>query len=383
MRINNTSNINKQINKRANHQLENPEFDISKNLEEVSEDLKARLDIDLDLDLDVLYEESSLDGKMHSYDLELIEALKEGSENLYGKLKNMLGEILKKQGSATSLLKGANIERITPEEVALARGFVSEDGPRGVEAMGERVKEFVRVSSAGEEGKITAFTGAVDEAFEEVEEGQVLPVVSRKTYDRIMEKLDELILRETLKNEPEKLEEQFQRISRGIGQEQKRVASLLEESGFLKPAGLEELRKGNFRLGIDNFNIERVLELVGMEEAEGLIDLASRKLNADLASDRLVELIEIASEGDSREIYKLIGHLDKVFKEEGFKAFPMAAETYRRTIEKLRERYITPAFFYEVGALYSRIVGSNPFGAKLYLTIFGLAILFYFLRKLG
>lgn len=383
MRIDNASNISRQINKRPNQQLENAEFDISKNLEEVSKELEATIDMDLDLDLDVLYEESSLDRKMYSYDLDLIEALKEGSENLYGKLKSMLGEILKKQGSATSLLKGSNIDRITPEEVALAREFVSEDGPRGIEAMSERIKEFVRVSSAGEEGKITAFTGAVDEAFEEVEEGQVLPVVSRKTYDRIMEKLDQLILRETLKNEPEKLPKQFQKISREIGQEQKRVASFLEESGFLKPSALEELGKGNFRLGFDSFNIERVLEIVGREEAEGLIELASRKLNADLASDRLVELIEISSEGDSREIYKLIGHLDKVFKGEEFKGFPMVAETYRRTIEKLKERYFTPALFYEVGALYSRIVGSNPFGAKLYLTIFGLAILFYFLRKLG
>lgn len=137
------------------------------------------------------YEKGKEKDTSHVYDRASIERLKKESENVYGQLKQMVEEMLQKQGKTLDLLKPGEMVNIGEAQRAKAKEMIGPDGPLGIEAMSDSIVQFAKAASGGDKNKLDTLRGAIEKGFREAERilGG-LPDISLKTYDRIMEKLD-------------------------------------------------------------------------------------------------------------------------------------------------------------------------------------------------
>ncbi len=122
-----------------------------------------------------------------------IEKLREESEKAYDSLKQIVIKLLVRQGYSVERLKSGEIDNLEVDEAARneAAGLIADDGPLGAEAVSSRIVEFAKAISGGDKSKLGMLREAVDEGFNQVKNILgVLPEVSLKTYDLIMEKLD-------------------------------------------------------------------------------------------------------------------------------------------------------------------------------------------------
>ncbi|MGO1468723.1 MAG: hypothetical protein ACTHW2_01740 [Tissierella sp.] len=139
----------------------------------------------------VLRNKSQLEYKGHFYDKATVDNLKKISEKSYDLLKNMIKEMITKQGKAINILdpnSKINIDKATRSE---ASELVSDDGALGVESVSDNIVDFAKALSGGDKSKLDTLKKAIDKGFKEA--GKMLgglPDISQKTYDRIMEKLD-------------------------------------------------------------------------------------------------------------------------------------------------------------------------------------------------
>ena len=139
-----------------------------------------------------VYEKSQPEDKTYAYDRASVERLKKESDNVQGQLKQMVADMLRRQGSSLDLLKaGLNI-KVDDTARAEANKLIGPDGPLGVEAMSDTIVNFAKAVSGGDKGKLDTLIGAIDKGFREAERilGG-LPEISQQTYSRIMEKLDD------------------------------------------------------------------------------------------------------------------------------------------------------------------------------------------------
>lgn len=150
--------------------------------------------------------ESQSETQTPTYNLEILEELKERAENLYEKVVVVVEETIGEQ----ILLE----DKIKKEEILdlLKEGFLDKNEDRisreeNIEKLSEKISQLVKEASKGEEGKINILRLAVEEGFNRLEEdfGE-LPEISKETWKRIEEKLDAFILAESLKNDEDRLE---------------------------------------------------------------------------------------------------------------------------------------------------------------------------------
>lgn len=137
------------------------------------------------------YEPSKLEDNTHVYNRLSIEKLKKESEDVYQSLKDMVEKMLTQQGKTFQQLRPGDSVKIDEASRMEAKKLIGEDGPLGVEAMSDKIVDFAKGISGGDKGKLKTLVGAIGKGFKEAERilGG-LPDISRKTYDRIMEKLD-------------------------------------------------------------------------------------------------------------------------------------------------------------------------------------------------
>ena len=124
-----------------------------------------------------------------------IARLQKESEEAYAPLKQIVAELLEKQGYSVQQVKDAwpafpeiEIDEATRIEAA---SLIADDGPLGAEAVSKRIVDFAIAVSGGDKSKLPELKGAIEKGFEKVKDmlGS-LPEVSLKTYDLVMEKLD-------------------------------------------------------------------------------------------------------------------------------------------------------------------------------------------------
>lgn len=74
-----------------------------------------------------------------------------------------------------------------------ALAAISEDGEWGVGAVSDRIVEFAKAVSGGDAGKLSELKAAIDKGFASAKKtlGGSLPGISAKTYDAVMQKLDD------------------------------------------------------------------------------------------------------------------------------------------------------------------------------------------------
>ena len=124
-----------------------------------------------------------------------IQKLKEQTEASYDSLRKIVIELLERQGYAVGKAEVLNREKIEVKVDETARQeaakLIADDGPLGAEAVSNRIVDFAIAISGGDKLKLEELKEAIREGFRQVEKMLGgLPEVSQRTYDMIMEKLD-------------------------------------------------------------------------------------------------------------------------------------------------------------------------------------------------
>lgn len=122
-----------------------------------------------------------------------IQKLKQESDVAHNNLRRMVEELLKRQGMTfRDLEMGAELE---VDEIARieAQGLIGEGGDLSPENVSDRIVEFAKALSGDDKGKFELLKGAIEEGFRQAAQvlGGELPEVSQRTYDLVMEKLNQ------------------------------------------------------------------------------------------------------------------------------------------------------------------------------------------------
>ncbi|WP_051188569.1 hypothetical protein [Proteocatella sphenisci] len=133
-----------------------------------------------------------------------INALKMSVEEQKSNIKNMVRDLVEKQGfkfNASSLVfrdgklfneddKEIKIDKVTSLK---AQADIAEDGFWGVKKTSERIIDFAKSITGGDSSKIDLIKNAIKDGFKAAEKmfGGNLPEISSQTYDTVMKALDE------------------------------------------------------------------------------------------------------------------------------------------------------------------------------------------------
>ncbi|MGI6227609.1 MAG: hypothetical protein ACOYJ1_15300 [Peptococcales bacterium] len=122
-----------------------------------------------------------------------IQRLKEESDRIHDNLRRMVEELLKRQGMTfnnVELGKEFVVDEIAREE---AQALIGEGGELSPEKVSERIVNFAKAISGGNKEKLELLKGAIEEGFKEAAQvlGGELPEISQKTYNLVMEKLNQ------------------------------------------------------------------------------------------------------------------------------------------------------------------------------------------------
>lgn len=128
---------------------------------------------------------------------ETIARLKAESDRAYGHLKDMVRQMLEKQGLTFQDLEGMSEEALGEIKVdeatrTEAAALIGEGGEWSPEAVSDRILEFAKAVSGEDKSKLSMLRGAIEDGFKEAEKafGGKLPDISKTTYDLVMQKLD-------------------------------------------------------------------------------------------------------------------------------------------------------------------------------------------------
>lgn len=140
-------------------------------------------------------EEKSVTYEKPAYkiDTETIERLKAESDKNYESLRQLIKQLLEKQGiKLEDAISGEATVTIDEETRLEAQAAISEGGPYSPESVSDRIVEFAMAISGGDKSKLSLLKEAIDEGFNEAAKvlGGTLPDISQETYDLVMEKLD-------------------------------------------------------------------------------------------------------------------------------------------------------------------------------------------------
>lgn len=128
----------------------------------------------------------------------LIQKLKQDSEDRINQLKDIVSQMMTKQGTAIgkaddiwSFLASGDF---TIDEAAKkkAQEEISEDGYWGVKQTSDRILDFAKALSGNDSSKADLLLDAFKKGFEEATKtwGKDLPDISKQTYDAVIEKFD-------------------------------------------------------------------------------------------------------------------------------------------------------------------------------------------------
>lgn len=126
-------------------------------------------------------------------DEKAIAALKQESEKAYEQLRQLVEQLLKRQGLSWHKARERGFADITIDETAIneAKSLIADDGLLGPSKTSDRIVQFAIAISGGDRSKYEELKNAIDEGFREVEKMLGgLPEVSQQTYNLVMEKLE-------------------------------------------------------------------------------------------------------------------------------------------------------------------------------------------------
>ena len=118
-----------------------------------------------------------------------IDALMEHAEKTLEGFRDLVRQMLLKQGEAAGKKKPDSIELPSAEEAAPS---ISEDGEFGIKAVSDKIVNFAIAVSDNDPTKLAVLKDAIDKGFAAAEKsfGGKLPDICYQTHDEIMKKLD-------------------------------------------------------------------------------------------------------------------------------------------------------------------------------------------------
>lgn len=150
----------------------------------------------------VVYEPSlEIPTSTYKANAELIEKLKSDAQAQTEKLREIVTQLITKQGTAYanatdmwSFLSQGNFT-VDAATKAQAQEDISEDGYFGVKQTSDRIIDFAVALTGGDTSKLEDMKEAFKKGYEQAEEtwGGELPEISQKTYDAVLEKFDKLM----------------------------------------------------------------------------------------------------------------------------------------------------------------------------------------------
>ncbi|MBP3351267.1 MAG: hypothetical protein J6L65_02565 [Lachnospiraceae bacterium] len=138
--------------------------------------------------------------KKYAPDTAMIQKLKADAEARTAQLRSLVEQMMVKQGTAYgqandiwSFLAKGDYE-VDPATKAQAQADIAEDGYWGVEQTSQRIIDFATALTGGDPSKVDDMREAFKKGYAMAEEkwGGELPEISKKTYDAVMKKFDEL-----------------------------------------------------------------------------------------------------------------------------------------------------------------------------------------------
>ena len=143
----------------------------------------------------VKYEKSEkVEEKYITYDKTAVDKLKAEAEQRHANLRNMVKELLKRQGLTFKDVFEDGKEVKVDEQTRLeAQASIEEGGEYSVDAVATRIVDFAKAISGGDKAQIGKLKSAIEEGFKQAKEvfGGELPEISQKTYDEVMKRMDE------------------------------------------------------------------------------------------------------------------------------------------------------------------------------------------------
>lgn len=123
-----------------------------------------------------------------------ISVLKEEAEKAFSHLRQIVEDLLRRQGIEVDRLKDSKPEDIKVDQQARdeAKQMIEAGGPLSPEAVSDRIVDFAKSISGGDKEKLQLLRGAIEEGFAQAKKalGGSLPEISNETYNLIQEKLD-------------------------------------------------------------------------------------------------------------------------------------------------------------------------------------------------
>ncbi|HHX60822.1 MAG TPA: hypothetical protein GX707_08925 [Epulopiscium sp.] len=126
-------------------------------------------------------------------DMATIQRLKEESNQAYQHLRELVRQLLERQGLTFNDLDALGEDIPVDEETRLAaQKAIDEGGPMSPESVSDRIVDFAKAISGGDKTKLDMLRGAIEKGFKEAAKvwGGELPEISHQTYALIMDKLD-------------------------------------------------------------------------------------------------------------------------------------------------------------------------------------------------
>ncbi len=138
--------------------------------------------------------------KKYKPDTATIQKLKADADARTAQLRSIVEQLMLKQGTAyeqandiwSFLAKGDY--KVDPSTKAQAQADIAEDGYWGVEQTSQRIIDFATALTGGDPSKVEDMREAFKKGYAMAEEkwGGELPEISKKTYEAVMKKFDEL-----------------------------------------------------------------------------------------------------------------------------------------------------------------------------------------------
>ncbi len=138
--------------------------------------------------------------KIYTPDTGLVNQLKLDAQNRLDNLQSMVQKLISQQattyGNATdiwSFLREGKFE-VDPETKAQAQADIAEDGYWGVNQTSDRIVNFATALTGGDPDKLDSMIEAFKKGYAQAEKtwGGELPEISKKTYDAVLEKFEQL-----------------------------------------------------------------------------------------------------------------------------------------------------------------------------------------------
>ena len=139
------------------------------------------------------FKKAGYEKPMTKVDGPTIERLKAESEKAYENLQNLVRQLLERQGISVEDARSGKKEIVVDEQVRLdAEKSIGEGGEQSPEKVSDRILEFANAISGGDKSKFDLLKNSIEEGFNQAKQalGGTLPDISQKTYDLVMEKLN-------------------------------------------------------------------------------------------------------------------------------------------------------------------------------------------------